>query len=219
LIAMQGPRAAAIAAAMDPRAATIERFGVAELELGGVRVLAARTGYTGEDGFEFFVATEKASALWKLLLEAGQGDGLIPAGLGARDTLRLEAALPLYGHELGGDISPFEVRVGWAVKLDRPELIGQKALAAAKEAGAKRRLVGLLPEGGIAREGAAVFLEGGEAPVGYVTSGSHSPTLGRPVAMALVDAQLKESAFEVEIRKKRRPATMTSLPFYARQAL
>lgn len=221
LIAMQGPAAAAIAASLAPSLAALERFAVTPVEfpaLGGLRVLAARTGYTGEDGFEFFVAAESAVALWRGLLEAGADQGLIPIGLGARDTLRLEAALPLYGHELGEGISPFEVRVGWAVKLDRPEMHGYAALTAAKAAGPARRLLGLLPEGGIAREGAPVFEQGKDEAVGFVTSGTHSPTLGQPIAMALVAAQSVASPLEVEIRKKRRPVVVTSLPFYVRQA-
>jgi aminomethyltransferase len=218
LLALQGPRAAAILGRLDGRASGVGRFGVATLAPGGIELLAARTGYTGEDGFELFVAAGQAAELWRLLLREGEADGLVPAGLGARDTLRLEAALPLYGHELGEEVSPFEARVGWAVKLDRPQMIGYAALAAARDRGRRRRLVGLLPEGGIAREGAEVFAPGGGAAVGLVTSGSHAPSLGRAVALASVDEAFRGEAVEIELRGQRRAASVTALPFYVRQA-
>jgi len=244
LIAIQGPQAVSIVAALAPAAAALVRFAVAELEVAGVPTLAARTGYTGEDGFELFVAAARATELWRALLERGGSKGLIACGLGARDTLRLEAALPLYGHELGPDISPFEVRVGWAVKLNRPDMIGYEALSAAAAGAVRRRLVGVFVEGGIAREGAPVFGSGGAAnaaqatsqaaatgvqrgveqgremdrQIGKVTSGSHSPTLGRAVAMALVERDAGDGPFEIEVRGKRRSAAVTNLPFYVKRA-
>jgi aminomethyltransferase len=184
----------------------------------------ARTGYTGEDGVEIFCPAVSAVALWNTLLERGKDDGLLPCGLGARDTLRIEAALPLYGHELGGDISPYEVRVGWAVNRNRPDMVGFEALERAAKS-APRRLVGLFVEGGIAREGAPVFTSGGSEQVGIVTSGTHSPTLGKAVALALVTKEAAASVkaspepgagsgtFEVEVRGKRRAAPVTGLPF------
>jgi aminomethyltransferase len=219
LIAVQGPKAVGIVERIAPGVSSLARFACSERELGGVRVVVARTGYTGEDGVEVFCPAETAVALWRMLLETGKEDGLIACGLGARDTLRVEAALPLYGHELGGDISPYEVRVGWAVKRNRPDMVGYAALERAAKA-APRRLVGLFVEGGIAREGAPVFLAGGSEPVGHVTSGTHSPSLGRPIAMALVTKQAATAAvsapapaFEVEVRGKRRAAPVTGLPF------
>ncbi|MFN2425994.1 MAG: glycine cleavage system aminomethyltransferase GcvT [Candidatus Binatia bacterium] len=239
LIAVQGPRALAIVEKLAPDVGSLPRFACAVRTVGGVEVVVARTGYSGEDGFELFCPSSSAPPLWRQLLEVGRGEGLIPCGLGARDTLRVEAALPLYGHELGADVSPYEVRLGWAVKLNRPDMVGYEALKRASGGEAPRRLIGLLIDGGIAREGAAVFAAGEVEPVGHVTSGTHSPTLGRPVAMALVDRQAAASAavldaaeaeesmmetgtaapaatFEVEVRGKRRSAVMTSLPFCVR---
>jgi len=238
LIAIQGPRAVAVLEKLAAGIASLAHFGCAAREIGGARVLVARTGYSGEDGFELFCPNAAAVTLWRLLLETGrsEGAGLIPCGLGARDTLRVEAALPLYGHELGPDVSPYEVRLGWAVKRNRPDMVGYEALGRAAGGGATRRLIGLLVDGGIAREGAPVFVAGGAETVGHVTSGTHSPTLGRPVAMALVTREAAASAasgqpaaaaqpeasasaatgaaaFEVEVRGKRRAAFVTSLPF------
>ncbi len=241
LVAVQGPRAAAIVGRIAPGIGSLARFACEPRTIGGVEVLVARTGYTGEDGFELFAPAASAAPLWKELLEVGAADGLAPCGLGARDTLRVEAALPLYGHELGPDVSPYEVGLGWAVKLNRPDMVGFASLERAKGGATQRRLVGLLVEGGIAREGALVYAAGGSEPVGQVTSGTHSPTLGRPVAMALVrreavaaaaavDAAAAEEtilehgaaegapAFEIELRGKRRAAVVTSLPFCVKRA-
>ena len=217
LIAIQGPAAAQVLARAGLDLGDLARFSVVEAELQGVTALFARTGYTGEDGFEMFLPASAASATWDLLLERGADSGLRPAGLGARDTLRVEAALPLYGHELGEDISPYEARIGWAVKLGREDMVGHAALKAAKEGGVARRLIGLAPAGGIAREGAAVLAADGSV-VGKVTSGTHSPTLGKPVALAMVDSSASLDGLSVEIRKKRREASVTDLPFYVRQA-
>jgi aminomethyltransferase len=224
LIAIQGPKAAAIVVRLAPALASLPRMGCTEAEVGGITLVAARTGYTGEDGFELFCPAERAVALWRLLVETGRDDGLALCGLGARDTLRIEAALPLYGHELGLDISPYEVRLGWAVKANRPGMVGYEALVRAAAGGATRRLIGLFVEGGIAREGAAVFTPGAPEAAGRVTSGTHSPTLGRPVAMALVDGKVAaattaasangaEAVLEVDVRGKRRRAVVTRLPF------
>jgi aminomethyltransferase len=142
---------------------------------------------------------------------------LVRCGLGARDTLRMEAGLPLYGHELDEATSPYEVGLGWAVRRNRPDLVGAAALERAAAA-PPRRLVGLLVEGGIAREGAPVFRVGGEVAVGRVTSGTHSPSLGRPIAMALVARDAAgDAALEVEVRGKRRAASVTGLPFHAKR--
>ncbi|MFT4572563.1 MAG: aminomethyltransferase [Hyphomicrobiaceae bacterium] len=230
LFAVHGPRSLALIARMDARADALPRYGVSTLNVAGVEVLAARTGYTGEHGFELFAPAAQAVTLWRALCEEGADDGLVPVGLGARDTLRLEAALPLYGHELGEDISPYDARVAWAVKLDRPEMLGFAALTVAKMRGPQKRLIGLLPQGGIARETALVFAaggkggEGGEGAIGHVTSGSHAPTLGHAIALASVTCAAAEAAesadgsFEIEIRGKRRAAAMTGLPFYVRQS-
>lgn len=233
LIAVQGPGAIAIVDRLSPGVAAIARFGCSERKIVGYDCLVARTGYTGEDGCEIFCPNEAAVALWALLLETG-GTGITRCGLGARDTLRVEAGLALYGHELAEDISPYEAGLGWAVKRNRSHLVGAAGLEAAG-GGAGRRLIGLLVDGAIAREGALVFVAGVAEPVGHVTSGTHSPTLGRPVAMALVsiepapkgagevapkvtkEAGAGATAFEVEVRGKRRTASVTRLPFYVKR--
>ena len=217
LIALQGPVAVSLVAELGADAiAGLPRFGLVESELAGIAVLAARTGYTGEDGFEFFVATNDAASLWDALNEAGAARGVEPVGLGARDTLRLEAALPLYGHELGTEITPLEAGLGWAVKEARGGFPGAEALAAERAAGPNRRLVGLRLTGrGIAREGYPVHADGVAA--GVVTSGTRAPSLGEAVALALVDSARTEGSFEVEIRGKKIPAERVDLPFYRRQ--
>ena len=216
LIAVQGPRAGAIVEALVPGVSGLERFGFMETRVRGRRSLIARTGYTGEDGYEIFIESEGAVDLWRALVDAGATSGLEPAGLGARDTLRLEAALPLYGHELGEDITPYEARVGWAVKLDRPGMIGYEALVRAKSDPKRRRTIGLKMDEGIARSGCAVLASGSR--IGAVTSGTHCPTLGRAVALALVEREATTSErLAVDIRGKERAARVTSLPFYVRQ--
>ncbi len=214
LIALQGPSAAAILAPLAPSLAALERFAVAAGEIAGIAVLAARTGYTGEDGFEFFCANRDAPGLWATLSAAGAPHGVVAAGLGARDTLRLEAALPLYGHELGEEITPWEARVGWAVKLNRPDMTGFAQLRAAKVDKARRRLVGLGLTRRIAREGYKVLQ--GDTVVGEVTSGSHCPSLGRAAALALVNANAIDADIAVEVRGESYPAQVLPLPFYKR---
>jgi aminomethyltransferase len=172
----------------------------------------ARTGYTGEDGFELFVRPDDAPTLWRRLLDAGAGSQLVPAGLGARDTLRLEAALPLYGHELDDDTSPYEVRLDWVVKLNRREMVGFEALNAASSGAVARRLVGVEMCEGIARQGCAVLACG--AQIGKVTSGSYCPFVEKAVALALVDRGAHEAEVDVDIRGKSRRARVVKLPFY-----
>jgi aminomethyltransferase len=180
--------------------------------------LVARTGYTGEDGFEVFVEWGRAAELWAGLLEAGTGRGLIPCGLGARDTLRLEAGMPLYGNELDRDTNPFEAGLGRVVKLDKPaDFVGRAALEKVARDGPAKRLVGLIVRGrGIARHGHAVFA--GDRRTGVVTSGTHSPTLNVPIAMAYVAPDDGEpgTILDVEIREQRVAAEVVALPFYRR---
>ncbi len=216
LVAIQGPRAAAILAVvsdLDPEA--IHRYAAAEGAVAGVPALMARTGYTGEDGFELFVAWAEGPAVWAALTEAGVEAGLRPCGLGARDTLRLEAGMPLYGHELDRSTTPLEAGLGWAVQLDHA-FVGRDALEASEP---RKRLVGLVLRGrGIAREGYEVRLPGSTSPIGVVTSGSQSPTLGEAVAMAYIPP-IHASAgtmLEVIIRGAAVPAEVVSLPFYHR---
>jgi aminomethyltransferase len=218
LLAVQGPAALAVLASLAPDVAALDRFGVGSISLAGADALVARTGYTGEDGAEIFVAAEAAADLWRALLYAGADAGLEPCGLGARDTLRLEAALPLYGHEIDDETSPFEARLGWTVKLDRPEMVGFAALSRARSEGVARRTIGLRITGGIAREGAAVVRAADGAAVGHVTSGGHGPTVGGAIALALVDKAAASDDLAVEVRGKRRAASVTDLPFYVRHS-
>ena len=183
-------------------------------------VTVSRTGYTGEDGFEVIVPAADAPAMWSLLRETGDPRGLVPCGLGCRDTLRLEAGMPLYGHELNVDTDPLTAGLDFAVALGKGAFLGRDAIAAVKESGPTRVRVGIEQTGKrVGREGAAVFA-GGER-VGEVTSGTHSPTLGKAIGMAYVTpaASAVGAALEVDVRGRREPATVVSLPFYKRQTM
>lgn len=210
LIAVQGPKAIAL---LGEAVAALPRFGLGAAELGGIAVTACRTGYTGEDGAELICPAEQAPALWDALVAAGA----FPCGLGARDALRLEAALPLYGHEMDETVNPYEARLGWVVKLDKgTNFIGKAALEAVKTSGPVRKCVGITLEGkGIPRENYPVCTVGGE-PIGHITSGTFSPTVGRGIAMARIASAYAKNgtALEVEIRGARHAATVTALPFY-----
>lgn len=217
-LALQGPRALEIFTRVSareniPRRAY--RF-LANADVGGIDCLVSRTGYTGEDGLELYCAAEDAPALWDLLLEAGAGDGLIPCGLGARDTLRLEAAMPLYGHEMTDEITPLETGLSIFVKMDKPDFIGKQALLD-KGAPTVTRVGIKLIGRGIAREHCAVYADG--SSVGTTTSGTYCPHLGYPAAMALVAttcAQIGRTV-EVEVRGRRVEAQIVPLPFYKRK--
>ncbi|BCU81406.1 aminomethyltransferase [Polycladomyces abyssicola] len=188
-----------------------------DVDLDGVIALVSRSGYTGEDGFEIYVSPDDAPTLWNKILEAGAEEGVVPCGLGARDTLRLEARLPLYGHELSASISPLEAGLGFAVKLDKGDFIGRDALLKQKEEGVPRKLVGLEMIGrGIARAHYPVYV--GEEEVGEVTSGTQSPTLGKNVALALIKSQHAETGnrVHVDVRGKRVEAEIVPTPFYKR---
>jgi aminomethyltransferase len=222
LLALQGPRAEAI---LDPlcegSARPLRRFRFREAQVAGVACRISRTGYTGEDGFELGCAAGDAPALWAALLEAGAPEGLRPAGLGARDLLRLEAALPLYGQELGPDLSPLTAGLERFVDLTKPEFIGRSALLAERAAGVPRRLVGLVLEErrGVPRPGHPVRTPEG-APAGRVTSGGISPSLGgTPIALAVVDRALAEpdTPLTVEIRGRNAAARVVRLPFYTKR--
>jgi aminomethyltransferase len=182
----------------------------------------ARTGYTGEDGFELFIPWDTAPELWQTLIEAGREHGLVPAGLGARDTLRLEAGMPLYGNELDRDTVPAEAGLGRVVKLDKDvDFVGRRALEQAAERGPHKQLVGLeLRDRGIARHGYPMFETDREEPIGVVTSGTLSPTLGTAIAMAYVPpaSAMAGTMLEVGIRSTRVPAQVVPLPFYKRAA-
>lgn len=219
LLALQGPNAAVIMSdASAPSVLTdLATFRVAKAAVGGVEVWAARTGYTGEDGFELFCANEDAPTLWRALFAAGERHGLQPVGLGARDTLRLEARLALYGNDIDETTQPFEAGLGWVVKLDAGDFVGRHALQALKEAGLRRRLVGFEMTGrGIARHSYPIIADG--KPVGTVTSGSPGPTVGKNIGLGYVPKALSRvgTALGIEIRGKVVDAVVVSTPFYKR---
>lgn len=219
MIAIQGPNALEIVGSVsDSPLGELKPFSCSAAIVAGIPVLAARTGYTGEDGFEFYVAQDATAALWDALMAAGEPLGLAPIGLGARDTLRLEARMPLYGNELADDISPLEAGVGWAVKLDKGDFIGRDAIARMKEEGVPRKTVGfrLVERAGSARHGYEVQVDG--RPVGVVTSGGRSPSLGEEIGLALVDADVAGVGKPLDIIIRGRPvrAEQVKLPFYRR---
>ncbi len=216
LLAVQGPRATAILARLtDVPLARVPRFAFAAGEVAGRGALIAHTGYTGEDGWELYCAPSDAPALWQAILDAGQPDGIAPAGLGARDTLRLEAALPLYGHELGEDTTPFEARLAWVVRMDKGDFLGRAALEEHRRRGPRRCLVGLeLTDAGVPRAGYRVLRDG--RAVRAVTSGTKSPTLGKGIALGYVEpaASGQGTLLAVEIRGRAAAARVVRLPFY-----
>ena len=219
LLAPQGPRAAELLGRLsDVDLDALANYHAVEGTVAGIECLVARTGYTGEDGFELFCDAGSARELWEALTEQGGDLGLLAAGLGARDTLRLEAGMPLYGNELDRDTNPYEVNFGRVVKLDKGDFVGREALAAVAEAGPRRRLAGLeMMDNAIPRAGYEVRSDG--KPIGRVTSGTLSPTLGTKIAMAMVPAELwgVGNEFEVVVRDRPYRAQQVKLPFYRRQ--
>lgn len=225
LVAVQGPKAEAILLKLtdEPQHALVtdlKYYAFNELTVAGHDVILARTGYTGEDGFELFVANNAAAPLWASVAEAGAEFGIVPCGLASRDSLRLEAGMPLYGNELSLERSPFDAGLGPVVALKSKEgdFVGRSALEADKEAGSKRKLVGLKGLGRRAGRGGYPVLKDGNV-VGEVTSGQPSPTLGYPVAMAYVDVEFTElgTALDIDLRGKAEPFEVVALPFYKRQ--
>ena len=218
LLALQGPRAQEILARLtDLDLPGLKYYRFAEAEVHGRRMIVSRTGYTGEDGFELYTAPGGAADLWRTLLEVGAPLGLVPAGLGARDTLRLEAAMALYGHELDDSTTPLEAGLDWTVKWKSGDFIGREALLAQREAGPSKRLAGFEITGrGIARQGAKVFRDGEE--VGTVTSGTWSPSFEKALGMAYVRAGLGAPGdeIELEVRGRRLAGRLVELPFYRR---
>ncbi len=220
-VAFQGPLAAEILQPLvDVDLAAIRYYRFVNGKVLGHEAIVARTGYTGEDGFELYTAPDPAPEIWRAILEAGKDRGVLPAGLGARDTLRLEAGMCLYGNDIDETTTPLEAGLGWIVKLDKGDFIGRDILERQAEEGVERRLVGFEVTGrGIARHGYAVALEEGGEPVGTVTSGTHSPTLGKAIGMAYVPADSAEpgTPLFIEIRKRWTPAVVVPLPFYSRK--
>jgi aminomethyltransferase len=210
VIAVQGPEARALLADVAPEAAAVGRRRVAEVEVGGHPCVVAGTGYTGEDGVELAVPGEAAADVW----EAVMGAGIRPAGLGARDTLRLEAGLPLHGHELGPGITPLQAGLGWVVAWGKGGFQGHDALAAERERGVSRRLRGLVVEGRRPPRADCEVLDGDER-VGVVTSGNFAPSLGQGIALAFLPPDTEEGArLSVDIRGTAAPATVVATPFY-----
>ena len=216
-LALQGPAAPAVLASLVGEDALPKKYytAVRDVDVNGMRCMISRTGYTGELGYEIYTAPENAVPLWKTLRKAGVTFGLIPCGLGARDTLRLEAAMPLYGHEMDENITPFEAGLDFGVKMSKADFIGKAALEALGRPSRVR--VGLEMTGrGIAREMQPVLV--GDKLIGATTSGTHCPAVGKAVAMALVDAAHSDvdTEVDVEIRGRHVSARIVPLPFYHR---
>jgi len=225
LIAIQGPHASRILQSLtDTGLDQVRYYAGQPAVVAGREVLLARTGYTGEDGFELFTSPGDAEPVWMALTGAGEADGLVPAGLAARDTLRLEAGMPLYGNELGADVTPFDAGLGRVVVFDKPgDFVGRAVLAERAAATPRRVLAGLtVGSRRVPRQGYQVLWDG--QPCGTVTSGAPSPTLGVPIAMAYLDPGTARQAAEetagtrlaVDIRGSAEPARLTDLPFYHR---
>jgi len=217
LIAVQGPKSAALMSRLSkPDPSDLPYYGFRDTEVAGARTLVSRTGYTGEDGFEVYCRPEDAERIFRRLLEEGKPEGVAPCGLGARDTLRLEAKMALYGNDIDDTVTAYEADLGWIVKPAKGEFIGREALVAQKAAGIPRKLVGFeMADRGIARHGYAAKTAAGS---GVVTSGTHSPTLGRPIGLALLPsgAAAVGTEFEVDIRGRSAAARVVPTPFYKR---
>ena len=214
VIAVQGPLARATVAKFCPDAAAVKRFTVEEVQVCGFSCVVAGTGYTGEDGIEIAVPNEGAAVVWNALQEAGA----VPAGLGARDTLRLEAGLPLHGHELGEGITSLQAGLEWVVAWNKPDFRGKNALASEKERGLSRRLVGIsIPGRRPARDGTRVF-DSNSSEVGFISSGNFSPTLGHCVAMAFVEPTAKiGDKVSMDVRGTLIAGVVTATPFVAKK--
>jgi aminomethyltransferase len=216
LLALQGPKAAAILASVSKvNLPAIKTYRFAEGQAAGVDAIVARTGYTGEDGFELAVAAAKAPALWNELVARGAK----PVGLGARDTLRLEMKYALYGNDIDETTNPLEAGLGWVVKLAKPDFVGKAALEAARAKGLTRKLVGFdMVERGIPRHGYPLLDASTRTPIGVVTSGTQSPSLDRPIGVGYVDLAhaAPGSEIAVEIRGEARRARVVETPFYKR---
>ncbi|MCZ6792852.1 MAG: glycine cleavage system aminomethyltransferase GcvT [Planctomycetota bacterium] len=222
MIALQGPRSREILRSLVTEPETpwdaLRYYRITAAQFDGVPVRVARTGYTGEDGFEVYLPADRAEALWNRALEVG-GDRVAPIGLGARDTLRLEAGMPLYGQEIDETTDPFEAGLGFAVKLDKEaDFVGRDSLLKMREAPPRRRLRGLrIDSRRVARHGMKIFLGGRQNEVGYITSGAPSPTLGYPIAMGYLERHAETAGdLRVDVRGRREPLQVVDLPFVSR---
>jgi aminomethyltransferase len=221
-LALQGPLAEEILQPLTPEnLSELTYYRFIEGGVAGTAAIIARTGYTGEDGFELYVEPSAAPGLWRAILDRGQAHDLVPAGLGARDTLRFEAGMSLYGHDIDNTTTPLEANLGWIVKFKKGDYIGRDVLERQKEEGVERKLVGFeMFERGIARHGYPVLLhEGDTEPVSHVTSGTQSPTLGRALGMTYLPVEATEvgTEFFVQIRNRTAPARVVEMPFYSRK--
>lgn len=217
ILALQGPAARIMAEALFPDANQLSLHSFMDTRLGEVKVQLARTGYTGEFGFEIFVPSAGATFVWKRLLEAGEPHGIQPAGLGARDTLRLEMGYPLHGQDISPDTNPLEAGLGWVIDWSKPDFCGCKSLERARREGPQRRLVGLVTQGvGIPRSGQMIF--DGARRVGEVTSGNFSPTLKKGIALGYVlpEAAAPGTILQVDVRGKSVPVAVVRPPFVRR---
>ena len=214
-IALQGPKSFDILSKITSEENIPKKYYhcVFDAEVDGMKCIVSQTGYTGEDGYEIYLSNEDAPKMWESLMSAGEEFGLIPCGLGARDTLRLEAAMPLYGHEMDDTVDPLETGLGFAVKMTKDDFIGKKAIEAKGDFSRKR--VGLkVLKRGIIREHEEVYV--GEKLIGHTTSGTHCPYLGYPIAMALIDIDYTEIGTKVDVlvRGRKIEAEVVKLPFY-----
>ena len=220
-IAVQGPKAQAIVQKLtDTPLAEMKTYWCSEGKVSGIPTLIARTGYTGEDGFELYMAWNEAPKVWRALLEAGASDGLIACGLGARDTLRLEMKYALYGHELTDDTHPLEVGLGWVTKLAKSNFIGREAISAKKLAGVTRALVGVKSLGrGIPRQGYEVYTEDGGKKIGVITSGTSSPSLKYPIGIAFIEKQYEAigTKLKVKVREDFHDLEVVKTPFVTKE--
>lgn len=219
-LALQGPEAQSILQKLSEVDLNLIEFYhfLGDVNVGEFKTIVSRTGYTGEDGFELYFKAEHGPQMWDLILYTGKEYGLVPAGLGARDTLRFEAALPLYGQEIDKDITPLEAGLGFFVKLNKDDFIGKEALAKQKADGLKRKVIGFeMVDRGIPRSHYEVFAEGRK--IGYVTTGSFSPTLKKNIGLALIEAEYAREGTEIEIsvRNKNLKAKVIKKPFYTKK--
>jgi aminomethyltransferase len=217
-IAIQGPKARATLQKLTPvDLGGIKYYWFTDGEVSGTPARIAHTGYTGEDGFEIYVPPADAVRMWRLVMDAGAEFGIKPCGLGARNTLRLEAKMALYGHEIDASISPLEADLGWIVKLDKGEFVGRDALLKQKESGIRRKLIGFEMRGrGIGRDGYEVFLNG--AAAGWVTSGGPAPTLNKNIGLCYLPAEQSVPGTSIQIMIRNQPvdAVTVETPFYKR---
>ena len=217
-IAIQGPLATEVLRKLTSSdLSAVKRYHFTDGQVSGAQARIARTGYTGEDGWEIYVEPKEAERLWREILEAGRDEGIIPCGLGARNTLRMEAAMPLYGHEIHASLTPWEAGLDWIVKLDKGDFLGRDALVKQKEKGITRKLIGLEVKGrGIARDGYEVFVDGVAA--GWVTSGGPAPALNKNIGMCYlpVHEAIPGRPIEVMVRGRAVEAVTVPIPFYKR---